>query len=211
MMRRNSQRLVCPKCRKHHHPRKTGREQTARFCQAVPRGDIRPTCVSARCGWLPRAAISTSREWAAIGEVAPLLLAAGTPKAPHLRIHTINTNRLTALIPRLSSGIVRRPAPCDRRGDLIGEHHRKGSEAGAPTPRNPPARFSFPPRLPLLTAEPPPPVRRQAPHRRATTPQTRAHQGRRPPVPNRGRTRENRGRADCRMHTIRHKLSPVAD
>jgi hypothetical protein len=114
-MRRNSQRLVCPKCRKHHHPRKTGREQTARFCQAVPRGDIRPTCVSARCGWLPRAAISTSREWAAIGEVAPLLLAAGTPKAPHLRIHTINTNRLTALIPRLSSGIVRRPATCDRR------------------------------------------------------------------------------------------------
>jgi hypothetical protein len=78
--------------------------KTARFCQAVPRGDIRLTCVSARCGWLPRAAISTSREWAAIGEVAPLLLAAGTPKAPHLRIHTINTNRLTALIPRLSSG-----------------------------------------------------------------------------------------------------------
>jgi hypothetical protein len=30
---------------------------------------------------------------------------------------------------------------------------------------------------------------RQAPHRRATTPQTQAHQGRRPPVPNRGRTR----------------------
>jgi hypothetical protein len=57
--------------------------------------------VSARCGWLPRAAISTSREWAAIGEVAPLL-AAGAPKAPHLRIHPINTNRLTALIPRLS-------------------------------------------------------------------------------------------------------------
>jgi hypothetical protein len=52
-------------------------EQTARFCQAVPRGDIRLTCVSARCGCLPRAAISTSREWAAIGEVAPLLLAAG--------------------------------------------------------------------------------------------------------------------------------------
>lgn len=66
--------------------------------------------MSARRGWLPRAAISTSREWAAIGEVAPLLLAAGTPRAPHLRIHTINTNRLTALIPRLSSGIVRRPA-----------------------------------------------------------------------------------------------------
>ena len=39
----------------------------------------------------------------------------GTPKAPHLRIHTINTNRLTALIPRVSSGIVRHPAPCDRR------------------------------------------------------------------------------------------------
>src|SRR5271156_6049647 len=54
-----------------------GSEQTVRFCQAVPRGDIRPTCVSARCGWLPPAAISTSREWAAIGEVAPLLLAAG--------------------------------------------------------------------------------------------------------------------------------------
>jgi hypothetical protein len=52
---------------------------------------------------LPRAAISTSREWAAIGEVAPLLLAAGIPKAPHLRIHTRNTNRLTALIPRLSA------------------------------------------------------------------------------------------------------------
>jgi hypothetical protein len=45
-------------------------------------------------------------------------------------------------------------------GDLIGEHHRKGSEAGAPTSRNPPVRFSFPPR-PLPTAEPPPPVRRQ--------------------------------------------------
>jgi hypothetical protein len=89
-----------------------------------------------------------SREWAAIGEVAPLLLAAGTPKAPHLRIHTINTNRLAALIPPVSSGIVRRPAPCDRRGDLIGEHHRKGSKAGAPTARNPPARFSFPPRFP---------------------------------------------------------------
>ena len=44
---------------------------------------------TARCGCLPRAAISTSGEWAAIGEVAPLLLAAGTPKAPHLRIHTI--------------------------------------------------------------------------------------------------------------------------
>ena len=42
----------------------------------------------------------------------------------------------------------------------------------------------------LPTAEPPPPVRRQAPHHRATTPQTRAHQGRRPPVPNRGRTRQ---------------------
>src|SRR5271166_6212271 len=96
-------------------PGRLGSEQTARFCQAVPRGDIRLTCVSARCGWLPRAAISTSREWAAIGEVAPLLLAAGTPKAPHLRIHTINPNRLTALIPRLSSGIVRRPARCDRR------------------------------------------------------------------------------------------------
>jgi hypothetical protein len=65
-----------------------GSEQTARFCQAVPRGDIRLTCVSARRGWLPRAAISTSREWAEIGEVAPPLLAAGTPKAPHLRIHT---------------------------------------------------------------------------------------------------------------------------
>ena len=33
--------------------------------------------------------MSTSREWAAIGEVAPLLLAAGAPKATHLRIHTI--------------------------------------------------------------------------------------------------------------------------
>jgi hypothetical protein len=44
--------------------------------------------------------------------------------------------------------------------DLIGEHHRKGSEAGAPTPRNPPVRFSFPPR-PLPTAEPLPPIRRQ--------------------------------------------------
>jgi hypothetical protein len=97
--------------------------------------------VSARCGWLPRAAISTSREWAAIGEVAPLLLATGTPKAPHLRIHTINTNRLTALIPRLSSGIVIVPLHVidafDLAGrDLIGEHHRKGSGAGAPTPRN---------------------------------------------------------------------------
>src|SRR5271163_3360020 len=97
-MKAESQRLVYPECRKHQHPRKTGREQTARFCQAVPRGDIRLTCVSARCGWLPRAAISTSREGAAIGEVAPLSLAAATPKAPHLRIHTINTNRLTALI-----------------------------------------------------------------------------------------------------------------
>ncbi len=85
-------------------PGRLGSEQTARFGQAVPRGDIRLTCVSARRGWLPRAAISMSREWAAIGEVVPLLLAAGTPKAPHLRIHTINTNRLTALIPRLSSG-----------------------------------------------------------------------------------------------------------
>jgi hypothetical protein len=67
-------------------------------------------------------------EWAAIGEVAPLLLAAGTPKAPHLRIHT-NTNRLTALIPRLSSGIVRRPAPCDRRIRFGGSsaHHPSGS------------------------------------------------------------------------------------
>ncbi len=37
-------------------------------------------------------------KWAAIGEVAPLLLATGTPKALDLRIHT-------ALIPRLSSGI----------------------------------------------------------------------------------------------------------
>ena len=55
--------------------------------------------MSARRGWLPRAAISMSREWAAIGEVAPLLLAAGAPKAPHLRIHTIDTNRSTALIP----------------------------------------------------------------------------------------------------------------
>jgi hypothetical protein len=70
-----------------------GSEQTVRFCQAVPRGDIRLTSVSARCGWLPRAAISISREWAAIGEVAPLLLAAGTPKAPHLRIHAIDRNR----------------------------------------------------------------------------------------------------------------------
>jgi hypothetical protein len=96
-------------------PGRLGSEQTARFGQAVPRGDIHLTCVSARRGWLPRAAISTSREWTVIGEVAPLLLAADTPKAPHLRIHTINTNRLTALIPRLSSGIVRRPAPCDRR------------------------------------------------------------------------------------------------
>ena len=50
--------------------------------------------------------MSTSRGWAAIGEVAPLLLAADTPKAPHLRIHTINTNRLTAPIPRLPSGTV---------------------------------------------------------------------------------------------------------
>ena len=128
-MRRNSQRLVCPKCRKHHHPRKTGREQTARFCQAVPRGDIRPTCVSARCGWLPRAAISTSREWAAIGEVAPLLLAAGTPTAPHLRIHTINTNRLTALIPRPSSGSfepLRRepPNPVSAKQRQRGRHQR---------------------------------------------------------------------------------------
>jgi hypothetical protein len=139
----------------------------------------------------------------------PAVASCRHPKAPHLRIHTIKTNRLTALIRRLSSGIVRRPAPRDRRvrsagRDLIGEHHRKGSGAGAPTPRNPPVRSSFPPR-PLPSAESPPPVRRQAPHRRATTPQTRAHQGRQPPVPHRGRTRENSGRAGGRMHTIRHK------
>jgi hypothetical protein len=35
--------------------------------------------VSARCGWLRRAAIKTRREWTATGEVAPLPLAAGTP------------------------------------------------------------------------------------------------------------------------------------
>ena len=130
-------------------------------------------------------------------------------KAPHLRIHTIETNRLTALILRLSSGAVRRPAPRDRRvrsagRDLIGEHHRKGSGAGAPTPRNPPVRSSFPPR-PLPSAEPPPPVGRQAPHRRATTPQTRAHQG----ANLRYRIEAERGRivvrAGGRMHTIRHK------
>jgi Carboxyl transferase domain len=80
--------------------------------------------------------------------------------------------------------------------DLIGEHHRKGSEAGAPTSRNPPVRFSFPPR-PLPTAESPPPVRRQAPHRRATTTRTQAHQGRQPPVPNRGRTRRESAQRRC--------------
>jgi hypothetical protein len=74
-------------------PRRLGSEQTELFCQAVPRGDIRLTCVSARCGWLPPAAMSTSREWAAIGEVVSLLLAVGTPKARHLRIYTINANR----------------------------------------------------------------------------------------------------------------------
>jgi hypothetical protein len=37
--------------------------------------------------------MTASREWAAIGEVAPLLLAAGTPKAPYLRIYTLNANR----------------------------------------------------------------------------------------------------------------------
>jgi hypothetical protein len=129
----------------------------------------------------------------------PAVASCRHPKAVYLRIHTIKTNRLTALIPRPSSGIVRRPAPRDRRVrsagcDLIGEHHRKGSGAGAPTPRNPPVHSSFPPR-PLPSAEPPPPVRRQAPHRRATTPQTRAHQG--PPTSGTAsrRTRENSGRA----------------
>src|SRR6516165_2898226 len=51
IMKANSQRLVsAAKGRKHHHLRKAGRGQTARFCQAVPRGDIRLGCVSARCG-----------------------------------------------------------------------------------------------------------------------------------------------------------------
>src|SRR5271156_5933861 len=78
----DSRHLVYVNAESISSPGRLGSEQTARFCQAVPRGDIRLTCVSARCGWLPRAAISTGREWAAIGEVAPLLLAAGTPQSP---------------------------------------------------------------------------------------------------------------------------------
>jgi hypothetical protein len=86
--------------------------------------------VSARRGWLPRAAIRTSPQWAAIGAVAPLLLAASTPKAPELRIHTINTNRLIALIPdcrRVSFVVPLHVTDAfDLAGrDLIGEHHRK--------------------------------------------------------------------------------------
>jgi hypothetical protein len=49
----------------------------------------------------------------------------GTPKAPHLRIHTINTNRLTALIPR-----------CVWNGDHV--------EQGDPRPNSSSARIDQP-------------------------------------------------------------------
>ena len=44
------------------------------------------------------------------------------PEAPHLRIHTINRNRLTALIPRLSSGIVGLPLHVIDTFDLCASH-----------------------------------------------------------------------------------------
>jgi hypothetical protein len=77
--------------------------------------EIHPTCVSAGVRMVASRSDQHESGVAAIGEVAPLPLTADDPGAPHLWIHTINTNRSTALIPRPSSGIVRRPAPCDRR------------------------------------------------------------------------------------------------
>jgi hypothetical protein len=88
-------------CRKHQHAPKSGQRTDRAVCLAVPRGDIRLNCVNAQYGWLPRTAIGTSREGAATAEVAPLLLAAGTPKAPHLRIRAIKheCRRVSSVVP----------------------------------------------------------------------------------------------------------------
>jgi hypothetical protein len=114
--------------------------------------------VSVRCEWLPRAAISTSREWAAIGEVAPLLLAAGTqgpsPADSHHQYESINRTDASTVVGYRPSSLHVIDAFDLAARDSIGKHHRKGSERAIHTAKAASALL-IPPR-PLPTAEPPP-------------------------------------------------------
>ena len=94
-------------------PRRVGNEQTARFVRQFLRRyrpELRERAVRV-------VVASSDQHESGVGggrRGCPLLLAAGTPKAPHLRIHTIKHESINRTDPRLSSGIVRRPALCDR-------------------------------------------------------------------------------------------------
>jgi hypothetical protein len=113
--------------------------------------------------------------------------------------------------PRPSSGIVGHPAPCDRRvrsgAPSLGRRASPQRFSSGRTHTTKPASALLIPALSLPTAELPPSARRQAPRRGAMTPQTQTHRGRRPPVPNRGRTRresaQQRPRHDHALNLIR--------